>query len=241
MPQRKILALSSSKVGNSVYLEPAVPLIKKIIGDSSLTIAFIPFAAVNLSYTDYAEKVEAAFQHLTYNIITAEQNNAYEVIANADVIMVGGGNSFKLLHDIYKLKLADLIKEKVNNGAPYIGWSAGSNLTSPGIYTSNDMPIIEPESLKAFGFFSFQLNPHYYNYVAAGFNGETRDQRLEEFMQLDKDAKVLGLPEGTAIKLENEKLEFLGSANAVLFFYDDNKNLVKKEISPNQDISFLLS
>ncbi len=154
--------------------------------------------------------------------------------------MIGGGNSFKLLHDIYKLKLHGLIKEKVTSGTPYIGWSAGSNLTSPGIFTSNDMPIIEPESLKAFGIFPFQINPHYYNYVPPGFNGETRDQRLEEFLQLNPGQKVLGLPEGTAIRMDNGELELLGSANAVLFFYDNYKNLGKKEISPNQDISFLL-
>ncbi|MEO7484583.1 MAG: dipeptidase PepE [Ferruginibacter sp.] len=240
MAQKRILAFSSSREGNSGYLESAAPLISDLLGDNKLNIAFIPFAAVNIDYDAYTEKVVSALSHLPYAIQTVYPKNAFSIIENADVIMIGGGNSFKLLHDIYALKIFDIIQHKVNTGTPYIGWSAGSNLASPGIFTSNDMPIIQPESFKAFSFFPFQINPHYFNVNIPGHNGETRDQRLEEFMLLNKKAKVLGMPEGTALKLDKDHLELIGLSAATLFFYDEDNQLQKKELAPNEEAGILL-
>src|SRR5690606_31256755 len=136
-------------------------------------------------YEAYARKVREGLKNPLLNIIPVLPGNAKKLIQDADGIMVGGGNTFKLLHDIYQLDLLSLIQEKVNTGTPYIGWSAGSNITGLSIATTNDMPIIEPPSFKALGFFPFQINPHYLNLTTEGFHGETRDQRLEEFLKLN--------------------------------------------------------
>ena len=153
--------------------------------------------------------------------------------------MVGGGNTFKLLHDLYAFDVFDLIKQKVLGGTPYIGWSAGSNIAGLTIGTTNDMPIIQPQSFKAFGFFPFQINPHYYNVVAEGFNGETRDQRLEEYLKLNKDSKVVCLPEGTALKLDENELIFIGLSDGIVLSRNDEK-LSRKEIQHGTKLSFLL-
>ncbi|RYF84824.1 MAG: dipeptidase PepE, partial [Chitinophagaceae bacterium] len=156
MKQANILAFSSSRAGNGGYLESAVQVIKPFLGEEAKTIAFVPFASVD-SYSDYAEKVRQGLSSLKHKIELVEPGNAKEVIAAADAIMIGGGNTFKLLHDLYKAGVVELIRERVSDGVPYIGWSAGSNLTGPTICTTNDMPIIEPESFHSFGFFSFQI------------------------------------------------------------------------------------
>ncbi|HSN08666.1 MAG TPA: dipeptidase PepE, partial [Hanamia sp.] len=141
----------------------------------------------------------------------------------------------------YELDLLTLIRKKVNNGSPYIGWSAGSNILSPTISTTNDMPIIEPKSFKALGLFPFQINPHYYNKKIAGFNGETRDDRLGEFLKMNPGIAVVGLPEGCYLKLENETLQYFGEDQGVLFTSEKKvEGVVKKVINSEENISFLL-
>lgn len=241
MSKNRLLAFSSSRVGNGAYLETAVPIVKEFLGEKVLKIAFIPFAAVGNDYDDYTAMVKKGLAALPHSIDTVTPGCANEVIEKADVIMVGGGNTFKLLHDIYYLKLLDVIRDKVNKGAPYIGWSAGSNILGPTIGTTNDMPVIEPKSFNALGLLPFQINPHYTNVKPDGHNGETRDQRLEEFIMLNPGLPIVGLPEGTGLLLNNGLLSLLGSLTAVLFQTgEDGQSIIRREIELVDDISFLL-
>jgi len=237
--ERRVLALSSSRAGDSDYFGENIPLIKKFLGSKATNIAFIPFASVN-DYEEYTSNVRKAFESLPVTIDTILPENAKSVIDKNDVIMVGGGNTFKLLHDLYKLDLLDIIRDKVNNGTPYIGWSAGSNITGITIGTTNDMPIIEPESFNALKLFPFQINPHYYNQQIKGFNGETRDQRLEEFIKMNPKIPVVCLPEGTALQLTDQKLKFVGNVPGSLLYMDSSTLVKRIEINSEADLSYLL-
>lgn len=239
MSSNRILAFSSSRTGNSGYLEPTVPFIKKFITDKETNIAFIPFASTDKNHEGYASKVREGLKDLSLNIQLVSPAKARSTIENCDVIMVGGGNTFKLIHDIYELKLTDLIRNKVHNGTAYISWSAGSNILSPTIGTTNDMPIIEPKSFNALGLLPFQINPHYFNQKLEGFNGETRDQRLEEFLEMNAGISIVGLPEGTGLCIENNSVEYFGKETGILFQKIDT-NVIKKEINTGLDLSFLL-
>jgi dipeptidase E len=240
MSSKKILALSSSRAHHSGYLEPAIPLIKALLKDQPLEIAFIPFASVD-SHQDYADRVSEALKVLPYHINMVTQENAKEAIGNCDCIMVGGGNTFKLLHDLYEVKIIDLIRDRVDAGIPYIGWSAGSNILGSTISTTNDMPIIEPKSFNALGLLPFQINPHYYNETREGFNGETRDMRLEEFLKMNKGSNVVALPEGTALIMEDKVLKFVGDEYGVVFsFAETDEGLTKNAINESTDLGYLL-
>ena len=241
MNHKKVLALSNSRTGNGGFLETALPAIKDILGDKEIKIAFIPFASVARDEAAFAGMVSDALAGLPYKIVPVMPDNAKEVLINADAIMTGGGNTFKLIHDIYALKVYDTIRERVEAGIPYIGWSAGANITGATICTTNDMPIIQPESFTALGFLPFQINPHYYNQAIAGHNGETRDQRLEEYLLLNGDLPVAALPEGTYLRLQGEKLLFMGEKDGILFEKDaQTKSVLRKMITGGTDISYLL-
>jgi dipeptidase E len=240
MAQIRILALSSSRAGNSGYLETAAPLIKDFIGTKPGNIAFIPFASVTNEFEEYASRVNEALTGIPQTIQAVLPENARSVIEESDIIMTGGGNTFKLLHDIYKYNLMETIRLKVLAGTPYIGWSAGTNITGPTIGTTNDMPIVEPESFRALNFFPFQINPHYISLKPEGFNGETRDQRLEEFLQMNPGRNIIGLPEGTALRLEAGTLNFTGPEPGVLFQTEGNRGTSRREIKQGTDLSFLL-
>lgn len=238
MPLERILAFSSSRSGNSDYLETALPVIKEFLGEEIKTIAFIPFASVD-NYADYHSKVSEALNSLPHKIEIVLPENAKKSLEECDCIMVGGGNTFKLLHELYALDLMALIRRKIKAGTPYIGWSAGSNILGKSISTTNDMPIVEPKSFEALGVFPFLINPHYLNQNTVGFNGETRDMRLEEFLKMNPGSFVIGLPEGSALLMEDYNLQYLENGVGYVFRMLERK-FIKQVVLSETNINYLL-
>ena len=230
-----LLLLSSSRAGNSDYLAPALDLIAAQLANCR-EVLFVPYAGVTVQYDEYQQKVQQALQPLGLRVNSIHRfADAKQALQQAQTVMVGGGNTFALLQRLYQQDLVEDLRQLVLKGLPYTGWSAGSNIAGLSIRTTNDMPIIEPPSFQALGLVPFQLNPHYANFAPPGFHGETRDMRLAEFMQLNPQTPVLGLPEGTALKRLDDTLSYLGDSDAALF-----RQGVKTAIAPNSDLSALL-
>lgn len=230
-----LLLLSSSRANNSEYLAPCLSLIDNTLG-TIRDVLFIPYAGVRVNYDDYVAMVQQALKPLNIHVKGIHEfANPADAIVNAQAVLVGGGNTFVLLAKLYEHNLIQTLQQKTAAGMPYIGWSAGSNIAGLSIRTTNDMPIIEPPSFQALGLLPLQLNPHYTDFVPEGFHGETRDMRLAEFMQVDADTAIIGLPEGTALRLSGTTLRYEGSENAFLF-----RGGVKNAITPTSDLSGLL-
>ena len=236
MSKRLLLLSNSTNIGEEYLFYPRQE-IKNFLGSSVNKIVFIPFAAVTSTYQQYSEKIEKVFQDIGYEVDAIHLvENPHKLIKNAEAVVVGGGNTFHLIHCLHQTKLFDDIRNKVSNGTPYIGWSAGSNVACPTIKTSNDMPIIEPISFQGLNLVPFQINPHYTNAVIPNHNGETREQRLEEFLVLNPDIYVVGLPEGTMLKIEDSSIRLIGNKTIYLFKFGEEK----KECYPNDNLDFLL-
>lgn len=194
---------------------------------------FIPFAGVTLTFDAYTEKVGKVFKDIGYEIEAIHRtDNYHQVIKQAEAIVIGGGNTFHLAYWLHKTAIIDIIKEIINNKIPYIGWSAGSNIACPTIKTTNDMPIIEPISFSGLNLVPFQINPHYTDEVIPHHNGETREARIREFLVVNPDVYVVGLKEGTMLKVEGSTIKLVGNQTMRLFKfgepiveYDSNSNL----------------
>ena len=184
------LLMSSSRQGALGYLEHAHDQMHALLAQGKQQVLFIPYAAVTFGYDEYEAKVAAVFEPLGYKLRSIHHaQNPQRAAQEAEVIAIGGGNTFALLHRLYEQGLVSLIADRVKQGTPYIGWSAGSNVACPTIRTTNDMPIVEPASLKAIGLVPFQINPHFISGKPAGHNSETREERLAELGQQTAAAK----------------------------------------------------
>ncbi|QSX42145.1 dipeptidase PepE [Shewanella cyperi] len=231
------LLLSSSREGDSPYLQHTLPYIAPLTTGRRNWV-FVPYAGISLGYDNYLTRVREGLASLNINISGIhEHSDPRQAIRDADGILVGGGNTFHLLHELYRYDLLHLIREEVAAGKPYIGWSAGSNVAGLSIRTTNDMPIIEPPSFTALGLLPFQLNPHYTDYQAPGHNGETRAQRLLEFTCVDPLTPVVGIQEGSALLREGDSLKLLGDKEGYLF----KGEIQKQVIAAGSDLSAMLA
>lgn len=211
-----LLLLSSSKVGTGGYLASAKTAIYQQLS-TQRRIIFIPYAGVTISYDDYATKVREALPNLEITSIH-ECDDPLEAIKQADALLVGGGNTFHLLHALYQYQLVDVIKARVQNKQlSYVGWSAGSNVAGISIRTTNDMPIIAPPSFNAINLVDLHINPHFTDAQLNGHNGETRSERLAEFMVLEPNAAILALPEGAGLQITGDRWQLIGEPTCYRF------------------------
>ncbi|MCX7863089.1 MAG: dipeptidase PepE [Bacteroidales bacterium] len=217
----KLLLFSNSTNAGEEYFTYPLPHIKAFLnGMKAENIIFIPYAAVTFTYDEYEEKVNNRLQSIGLKAIGIHRfQDKFYAIKTADVIMVGGGNTFHLLKECYEHNILDAIRQTVLSGTPYIGWSAGSNLACPTICTTNDMPIVQPLSFAALNLISFQINPHYLDANPEGHAGETREQRILEFLAANPNKVVVGLREGCWLTVCNNKVVLHGNKTARIFKY----------------------
>ena len=212
-----LLLLSSSRATDGSWLTWAFAELRATLG-AAKSIAFVPWAGVTLDWADYTRMFAEAVAPLGLTVRGVhETDDPCGVIRECDAVAVGGGNTFRLVERMHATRVMDTIRERVRDGAPYIGWSAGSNVACPTIRTTNDMPVIEPASFDALGLIPFQLNAHYNDFAPPGFHGETRAQRLAEFTALNPSVPVLGMREGAMLVVRDGAMRLAGEADAVLF------------------------
>jgi dipeptidase E len=217
-------------------LEHAAGTIRTFLGDRVRTVAFVPYAAVRITFPDYVTLVRGHFETWGYTLRSVHEGDAPRIVSDADAVVVGGGNTFHLLHGVYEQGLLELIRDRARAGVPYVGWSAGSNIACPTIKTTNDMPIIAPPSLEALDLVPFQINPHYLDAHPAGHGGETREQRLLEFIEVNPKVFVVGLREGSMLAIEDSSIRLVGDKSIRVF----KKGKDPAEYGASDSLDFLL-
>jgi dipeptidase E len=237
MAHKRLLLLSNSTNYGERYLEYPAGAIKDFLGGAARKVLFVPFAGVRFSFAEYAATVGERFRELGYELESVhEARDPQEAVRRAQAIAIGGGNTFHLLRGLYDTGLIDALRARVQDGAPFIGWSAGSNVACPTIKTTNDMPIVEPPTFRALNLVPFQLNPHYTDEHPLGHAGETRDQRIAEFLEVNEGIYVVGLREGSILRVEDTSVSLLGEKSARIFI----KGREARDYTPQESLDFLL-
>jgi len=232
---KRLLLLGNSQNQNQPYLGHAEGEIKRLFGNKQVNALFIPYAQVLQSFDSFTATVRAALQRMGYKLTGIHNtDDPQKAVREAEAIIIGGGNTFHLLHHLIENNLLAPIRYRVESGTPFIGWSAGANVACPSIKTTNDMPIIEPGSLNALGLVPFQINPHYVD--DSDPRAETREERLNEFAEINPDVYVVGLREGSMLRVESSNIELFGSLGARIFV----KGKSPKEYRAGESVEFLL-
>lgn len=238
MASPRLLLLSNSRNVGQGYLEHAEPHLRTFLGGAVKAVLFVPYAAVRISFDEYADRMVAPrLREMGYDVERIDRARSPKAaVRKAEAIVVGGGNTFQLLKTLHDKGLVEEIGARVRGGAPYVGWSAGSNIACPTMKTTNDMPVVEPRSLRAAGLVRFQINPHYLDSHPEGHGGETREERLLEFVAANPGVHVVGLREGSLLRVEGRHLSLLGERTARIFLRDR----APWEVGPGDDLSFLM-
>jgi dipeptidase E len=206
-----VLLFSNSTNPGMGYLTHAAEAIAELAAGRQ--VVFVPFALDD--WDGYTAKVRAALPGI--DVLGAHEGAADDTVLAADVVFVGGGNTFRLLHTLERYDLVDPLGERVRKGeCAYIGASAGTNIAGPTIRTTNDMPIVAPRSLDALGVVPFQINPHFTDEHPSGLMAETRRERIEQFLE-HSATPVIGLPEGSWLRVLGDDRSVAGQGGAVVF------------------------
>jgi dipeptidase E len=204
----KLLLLSNSRSPDGAYLTHALALIEAAAAGRGRAL-FVPFAGVTQDSDAYTQTVQEALRPIGLTL-TGAHTMAARAPHDDEIVIVGGGNTFQLLKECRQRGWLAAIGQGARAGTPYVGWSAGANLACPTIRTTNDMPIVDPGGFDALGLVDFQINPHYTNALPEGHRGETRDQRLAEYLVANATARVVALPEGDWISVDGGAATFGG-------------------------------
>ncbi|XP_020828501.1 alpha-aspartyl dipeptidase-like isoform X1 [Phascolarctos cinereus] len=235
---RRLLLVSNSRLHGEGYLAHCEEQMRSFFGGKVNRVLFIPYALHDQDA--YAKTAREKFESLGYELDSIhESSDPVEAVRKSEAIFVGGGNTFRLLKILYDLNLIPEIRKRVlHAGIPYMGSSAGTNVATISISTTNDMPIVFPPSLEALGFVPFNINPHYLDPdVNSTHMGETREERILQYHEEPDTPPVLGLREGSMLLVEGNKATLLGRNKARLFL----RGQTPTEHEPGADFSFLLT
>ena len=217
---RRLLLLSNSRNQGQQYLEHARDQIRDVLGNRR-TALFIPYASVIMPYDEFTANVGVVLADLGYDVHSLHRTaDPRRAIAEAEAIVVGGGNTFQLLNRLYEQDLLSVIQERVAAGVPYIGWSAGANVACPSIRTTNDMPIVETPTLNALKLVPFQINPHFIDFRLPGDPAESKVERLMEFVAVNADVYVVAMRDGTMLRVDGTSIKLEGSGRVRVFVND---------------------
>jgi dipeptidase E len=231
-----LLLLSNSTLHGREYLAHAADAIAEFLAGRR-RVCFAPFALAD--HDGYTRKVRDTLRPFGAEVTGLhEVPDARAAVEQAEVLFVGGGNTFRLLRAIQRARLIEPVRERVLSGdLGYMGSSAGTNHACPTIRTTNDMPIVEPETFEAFALLPFQINPHYIERESGSIHmGETREERILQFLE-ENEVPVLGMREGAWLRRRRDALHLQGTTGALLF----RRGADAVEYAPGADLSFLLT
>ncbi|ENM5786747.1 dipeptidase PepE [Vibrio metoecus] len=237
-----MLLFSNGKVsGNETLLQFGLEWIEAAIQRTGAKrFLFIPYAMIRGNYDDRLAQLEQVLNPLGAQVIGIHHaEDPVKAVEDADAFIVSGGNTWVLNKQLHDLGLVRPLRQAIlKSNKLYVGWSAGTNIACPTIRTTNDMPIVSAAILPALNLVPFQINPHYIEAAISGHMGETRDERIEEFLIENPHEIVAGIPEGTLFEVDGDTLRYHSPAGTPLKLF--RHGCTAEYFAAGEDMSVLM-
>lgn len=168
---------------------------------------------LHASHPDDRDRMEArlkqAFEHLAgikaESLHRRDADGQRRMLEEAESYFVGGGETFVLLGELYRLGQIEIIRRRVAAGVPYGGSSAGANVAGLLIGTTNDFPVAEIPTRTALGIFPAVINPHHPTPdTKADYDG--RVGKIGIYLQFNPGEAVVGLANASIARLHNGRV-----------------------------------
>ncbi len=184
-------------------------------GKRSPTVVFVPSESED-ARADFRlfQKKFAGTRVKKFYCIGIDQDLSREEIQrlfSADVIFLGGGNTYYFLKHLREKKLLRRLRAYVKKGGVLMGLSAGGILMTPSIMTAS-VPALDSDKnevglkdLSALGLVPFEFSPHYYSTRAVDRDLLKYSRRLPH--------PIYACADGQGIIVENGSIRFIGSVN----------------------------
>lgn len=208
-------------------LEASKPYLE---GKDDPIVAYLPLASL------YAEKWlgvnEAAFRGLAQiqevNAELMTQKEIENIIREAALVYITGGNTFLLNHRLHTSGVMPYLKKKIQTGLPLVGVSAGMILCGPNILTSNDMNTLGTPHFDGLNLVPFNFFAHY---AEDGYSQSVHDDWLADY-HFFHDNPVVMLSDGAYVRVDGKKTALVRGDAWIL-----RKGEEKEKLEPGKIIS----
>ena len=224
------LLLSATTNPGQKSLEHAKADITKTFGSVN-RILLINYASLPNRRDAYAKRMKREFAQIgpgytvkSLHAIPADQRLA--AVRDTEGFYVSGGNTFLLLRELYGGDLLVAIRERVLQGAPYVGSSAGSNIAGQFIGTTNDFPITDIPTRRALGLMAANFNPHHPDQIAEEVEFGFRQYKIGEYVAHNQDEVVIGVTNPGMLRIQGNMLSLRGEGGTAYISYRGEKQTV---------------
>ena len=186
--------------------------------DKSKPCLYIPLAMTQEKYDSCYEWITTELNDIKVSHIDIVRS-AEEILAknlnDYSFVFIGGGNTFKLLHDLKKSGAYEKISQYIHNNGIVFGGSAGAiifgkDLESCILADSNDVNL---QDINGFNILNgMSILCHYTNETP-----EKHEQNKQYLLELSQRKTIVALPEEVTLFVSNNDIEIIGDKHFYLF------------------------
>ena len=195
----------------------------RMVGNKNPLMAYIP-ASSYLSEFEFQHFVDQykrfrVKRFLHFPVDVPFDKILFKEVLKADIIHLGGGNTFHFLLWLRKTKMLEALRDYVFRGGILTGLSAGAIMMTPDISTAGVPSFDRDENhdniknLDAMALLEFDFFPHYRN-------SPRYDVEFRRFTRKSKRSLYVS-PDGAGIIIDGEKRTFVGPT----WLFSDGKKI----------------